>query len=98
MVKIALPNPDDYQGNIKQFLRQLELSVHHAQKAYEQLIEDGSIKDGEGTDNFITYRHPRLDAYDIAEEQQKSGGDGYSIKMHVDEVEDNIKHIEIEIA
>lgn len=94
MVKIALPNPNDYNGNIKQFLRQLELAVHHAQKSYEQLIEDGSIKDDSESGNFITYRHPELDFYDM---EEKSDKDGF-VKIHVDNGERWSKNIEIEIA
>lgn len=99
MVKIALPNPDDYQGNIKQFLRQLELAVHHAQKAYDQLIEDGSIEDTKESDNFICYRHPKLDFYDLAEQQKKDGtSDGSHVNIHVDDGEEKVREIEIEIS
>lgn len=88
MIKIRLPNPNDYQGNIKGFLRQLELSVHHAQKSYEQLEKDELISD----ETFCTYRHPSVNLYD-----RESDSDGY-VKVHVDEESNQFLNIEIEIA
>lgn len=95
MVKIALPNPDDYSGNIKQFLRQLELAVHHAQKAYDQLVVDGSIVDGPESDNFISFRHPKLNFYEMNDIQKR---DGSMVEIHVDDGEERLRQIEIEIA
>lgn len=97
MVKISLPNPNDYSGDIdgtkryeqmKAFLRQLELSVHHAQKSLEQMKADDMI----GEDSFITFRHPQMDLYD-----RESDDKGF-VKVHVDEEGDQMLDIEIEIC
>lgn len=87
MIKISLPNPQEYGDNIKGFLRQLELSVHHAQKAYEQMVVDEMI-----TDNaYITYRHPKVELYD--REHDNTG----CVKVHVDEEQNEFLNIELEI-
>lgn len=98
MVKISLPNPNDYSGSgssleetgqgMKSFLRQMELSVHHAQKSLEQLESDGMISE----ESFITFRHPRMELYDREQDDK-----GY-VKVHVDEEGDGMNDIEIEIV
>ena len=95
MVKIALPNPGDftYAGGIKHFLRQLELCVHHAQKAYEEMIKDlpeDELEDLLG-DMFVAYRFPEMQLYD-----REQDSEGY-VKVHVDEETENMSNIDIEI-
>ena len=98
MVKISLPNPNDYSigisgretaVNIKHFLRQLELSVHHLQKSVEQLEKDGMLTE----DSFIMFRFPRIGSFYDKEQDNE----GY-IKIHVDEESDEFQEIEVEIA
>lgn len=91
MIKISLPNPTDYKGKggIKQFLRQLELSVHHAQKAYEEIEKDDMFTE----DAFVAYRFPRVGSfYDL--EQDNEG----FVKVHVDDESSDFQNIEIEIS
>lgn len=62
---INIPFPYDssassYPG-IKSFLKQLELAVHHAQKAVENAEKDG-IKISE--DSFVAFYYPSLEYLD----------------------------------
>lgn len=92
MVKIKLPTPNDsdYAGkNIKSFIRQLELAVHHLRKSYEQLESDGLISE----DSFIIYRFPVIgDLYDRVQDDEGN------VNVHVDEQYGGFQEIEIEIA
>ena len=88
MVKITLPNPDNFGGDIKHYLRQLELAVHHAQKAWDAIETDDLMPDPEA--RFVTYRFPFLDL-------EKSDPDG-NVVMRVDDLRGAIMTIEIEIA
>ena len=99
MVKITLPNPNDYQynGGIKHFLRQLELCVHHAQKAYKE-IQDGRKKDGEEITHdaeYVIFRQPRMDFDDIYD-SEGSDAEG-KIKIHVDKQIEDGQEILLEI-
>jgi len=87
MIKISLPNPNEYE-NIEGFLRQLELTVHHAQKAYEQLEKDDMITE----DTYITFRFPKVNLY-----SREYDDKGFA-KVHVDEETNQFLEIEIEIA
>ena len=93
MVTISLPNPNDFSSagvkGIEQFLRQLELSVHHLQKSFEQLKKDGMVNDD---DTLITYRFPRVDISN--REQDKEG----NAKVHIDEEGDEFQSITVEIG
>lgn len=90
MVKIKLPNPNEFRENPKQFFRQLELAVHYAQKSYEEMEKDGSFTSGEDSDNFIVFRFPKLNLY-----EREDIGEGF-VKVHVDE--ESELDVEIEIA
>lgn len=59
MVTIKLPEANVAGVQIKHFLKQLELSVHHAQKAYEQMEKDGMITE----DSYIAYKFSTLNLY-----------------------------------
>jgi len=98
-IKISLPNPQDFSGSsnadgkerakeMRHFLKQMELTIHHAQKALEQLEKDDML----GEDSYITYRHPQMDLYN--REQDKEG----NVKVHVDEESEEMNDIEIEIV
>ncbi len=98
-IKIGLPNPSDFSGDpnadekgrakeMRHFLKQLELTVHHAQKALEQLEKDDMIT----VDSFITFRHPRMNLY-----EREADSDG-NVKVHVDEEAEEMNDIEIEIV
>ena len=87
MVKISLPNPNNYQGNVKSFLRQMELAVHHMQKSIDELIESGEWREGEETDTFFVFRFPSLDL--ISKDE---------ITITSDEEVDEMQNIDIEFA
>ncbi len=92
MVKISLPNPMDYGLNAIAFLRQLELCVHHAKKAIEDLKETGEWTEGEDSGCFFVYRFPQVNL--DRREQDKDG----NVKVHVDEESEEFQNIEIEFA
>lgn len=97
MVKISLPNPNEFAGDVSHFLRQLELSVHHAQKAWQRIeAEAENPKNGYGEkwrDNvYITFRFPKIDLYSREQDDK-----GYA-KVHVDEEGDQMQLIELEIS
>lgn len=86
-VKISLPKPEDTTGvkKIKSFLKQLELCVHHLQKAVDQMEADEEISEG----TFIIYRFPFLETLKHDE--------NYNIKIHQDDISDTNKMQDIEI-
>lgn len=95
MIKISLPNPTEY--DIKMFFRQMELSIHHAQKAWEEIEKDAKENPDEYAENwrenyYVMYRFPRIELYD--REQDNDG----NVKVHVDEEGDQMQNIEIEIS
>lgn len=88
-IKVSLPKPNNTEGTeIKRFLRQLELCVHHLQKSVEEMEKEGELTE----DTFIIYRFPRIELYN--REQDEDG----KVKVHVDEETDQMQTIEIEIA
>lgn len=89
-IKVGLPKPEDTCGarNIKHFLRQMELCVHHLQKAVEEMEKAGEIS----KETYIIYRFPGVDL-----QGRESDNEGY-VKVHVDEETDQMQNIEIEIA
>lgn len=89
-IKISLPKPLEYDGEykgIKSFLKQLELCVHHCQKALEEMEKNGEL----GSDSFVVYRFPSLD---IQGRKQDANG---NVLVHVDEESESMQEIEIEI-
>jgi hypothetical protein len=96
MVKISLPDPNEFEGDVKHFLRQLELSVHHAQKAWERIEteakENPTEWDEKWRDNFyVTFRFPKIDLYSRPQDEK-----GFA-KVHVDEERDEMQDVELEI-
>ena len=88
-IKVALPKPNDTTGKeIKQFLRQLELCVHHLQKMVEEIEKDRKLDEND----YIIYRFPKINLYG-----RESDGNGF-VKVHVDEETDQMQEIEIEIV
>lgn len=61
-MKLEIPLPSDFSVDsypkIKNYLKQLELAIHHAQKAVENAEKEG-MKIGE--DSFAVFEHPALD-------------------------------------
>lgn len=87
-IKVGLPKPNDTSGGeIKGFLRQLELCVHHLKKSVDELEKDGLLKD-----YYLIYHFPRINLY--GREQDNNG----YVKIHVDEESDQMQEIEIEIT
>ena len=85
-VKISLPKPEDTCGvKIKGFLKQMELCVHHLQKAVEQMEQDGELSDS----TFIIYRFPFLENLEHDED--------YNIKIHQDDISDTNKMQDVEV-
>lgn len=97
-IKVGLPKPNNIDGkDIKWFLRQMELSVHHLQKSWDE-VEKEAKENPEDYDEswrenlFLVYRFPRIDLYN--REQDDKG----FVKVHVDEENDQMQEIEIEIS
>lgn len=88
-IKVSLPKPKDTTGKeIKPFLRQMELCVHHLLKSVEEMEKEGEITE----DTFLIYRFPKINLY--GREQDDKG----NVKVHVDEEADEMQEIEIEIS
>lgn len=88
-IKVGLPKPNDTSGKeIKLFLRQLELCVHHLQKSIEEIEKDGELDEN----YYIIYRFPALN---IAGREEDEKG---FVQVHPDEESDEMQEIEIEIA
>ena len=88
-IKVSLPKPDDTTGKeIKSFLRQMELSVHHLQKSIEEREKEGELND----ETYLVYRFPKIALYD-----REQDGKGFT-KVHVDEEGDEMQEIEVEIG
>lgn len=96
-IKVSLPKPNNTDGKeIKWFLRQMELSVHHLQKSWELLEQDAKEHPEEFDENWrdnysLMFRFPKVNLY--GREQDKEG----FVKVHVDEETEQMQHIEIEI-
>lgn len=97
-IKVSLPKPDNTDGReIKWFLRQIELSTHHLQKAWDELEKQAKENPDNFNENwrdnyFLIYRFPSMNLY--SREQDKEG----FVKVHVDEESNQMQDIEIEIA
>lgn len=79
------------------FLRQMELSIHHAKKAWEEIEKDAEEHPEEYAENWkenywIVFRFPKIDLY-----ERESDKDG-NVKVHVDEENDGMQNIEMEIS
>lgn len=97
MIKISLPNPNDYDKDIKHFLRQMELTVHHAQKAWEEIEKEAKEHPEEWADNwkenfYVTFRFPEIDLYERDQDEQGR------VKVHVDEESSGMQEVVLEIA
>ena len=97
MIKISLPNPNDYQGDIKMFLRQCELSIHHATKAWEEIEKDAlehpdKYEENWREDYWSIFRFPEMDL-----NERESDKDG-NVKVHADEVNEGMQNILLEIS
>lgn len=88
-IKVKLPKPSDTCGkDIKGFIRQMELCVHHLQKSVEEMEKEGELTE----DIFIIYRFPKVDLYHRTQDKK-----GY-VRVHVDEGSDQMQEIEVEIG
>lgn len=88
-IRVSLPKPEDTTGKeIKKFLRQLELTVHHLQKAVEEMEKEGDLTEN----TFIIYRFPLMNLND-----RESDDEGY-VRVHVDDESSKMQDIELEIA
>ncbi len=86
-ITVSLPKPRDTTGkNIKGFLRQMELSIHHLQKAVDEMEKDELLTDS----TFIIYRFPFLERQYNYEKEDVA-------KVHTDESSDGMQEIEIQI-
>jgi len=83
-IKVNLPKPENTTGkDIKSFLRQMELSVHHLQKAVEQLETDGLLTEA----TYIIYRYPVLESIQnegkvITEDDLDEGGQEIRVEIN----------------
>lgn len=89
-MRFVLPNPNDYQTDFLSFLKQLELTLHHARKSYQAETE-GLTE--EQIDNYcFTFRFPKIELYD--REQDEKG----FVRVHVDEEMEQMQNIELEFS
>lgn len=97
-IRVSLPKPEDTNGgDIKRFLRQMELSIHHLQKSWEEVEKDAienpeEYEEGWRDSYYLMYRFPKINLY---EREQDSEG---NVKVHVDEEFDQMQEVEIEIC
>ena len=97
-IRVSLPKPKDTDGNnIKRFLRQMELSIHHLQKSWEEIEKDAKNNPSEYDENwrdnyYLMFRFPQINLYD--REQDSEG----NVKVHVDEEGDTMQDIEVVIS
>lgn len=85
-INISLPSPGKFDGTkeVESFLKQLELSVHHAQKSLKELIEMEKEKgDQEPSFNCL---------YRIKQVSNSSTGEDYEVGDHA-----YSENVEIEI-
>jgi len=61
-MEIHIPLPESFTLNtyaeMRSYLKQLELAVHHAQKSIEHAEKDGVVLTD---DSYISFEHPSLD-------------------------------------
>ena len=88
-IKVSLPKPEATCGKeIKIFLRQLELCIHHLQKSVEEMEKNGELTEN----TFLIYRFPKIDLYNREQDDK-----GFA-KIHVDEESNEMQNIEVEIS
>lgn len=96
-MEIIIPLPQSSSANtykeLRSYLKQLELAVHHAQKSIEHAEKDG-VELTE--DSYITFEHPmlesnlRLDAEKDNEETLKNFMDNYYEELQFIELKINL--------
>lgn len=97
-IRVSLPKPDNITGkDIKRFLRQMELSVHHLQKSWEEIEEDARKNPADYEENwqdnyYLIYGFPQLKLY-----SREADNEGF-VKVHQDEEGEQMQDIEIEIC
>ncbi len=85
-IKVSLPKPENITGKeIKSFLRQMELSLHHLEKAVEQMDTDGLLTEN----TYILFHFPHL--------ERQWTKDNDNAKVHVDENAEEMQEVELEI-
>lgn len=89
-IDIKFPNPPSDGKEIPKFLKQMELCIHHARKAYEVQLQDAQ---GPREDDYIAFRTPTLDETiaEIVSEayERKEGAEYYKINSEK-LIEDNL--------
>lgn len=89
-IKIKLPENSSVNTykQLKGYLKQLELSIHHAQKAVENAEVTG-IEISE--DTYVRFRHPQLDNLKIDDDDVKFDGDNFYSELQDIELEINLQ-------
>ena len=90
MFKIALPNPNEFENNIKGFFAQFRVVLKAAEKSYEEATK-GLIDEEQKSAMWLIYRFPEIE---LNEREQDNEG---NVKVHVDEEGDSMQKIELEI-
>lgn len=85
LFKIGLPNPNDMKPEM--FFAQSRIMLKAAEKAYEEATKNLSEEDKENI--FIMYRFPTL--------EEREQDDEFYLKVHVDELSEQMQNIELEI-
>ena len=90
-ITISLPTDTDAKDylSIKSYLKQLELSVIHAQKSVESAEKMG-IEVSE--DSSVFFKHPMLEDNNLTENEKKEGMSGFATDYFED-----LQKIELEI-
>lgn len=89
-MRFILPNPNEYQHDFLAFIKQMELTLHHARKSFQSETE--GLTDEQIENYFFIFRFPKINLYD--REQDKEG----FVKIHVDEEGEEMQNIEIEFS
>lgn len=100
-MEIIIPLPESSTTNtykeLKGYLKQLELAVHHAQKAVEN-AENTGIEITE--DSFVCFTHPSLESslrFDSEKDENNERTVGKELANFCDNYYDELQHIELRI-
>jgi hypothetical protein len=90
LIKIPLPggNGVNTYKELHSYLKQMELAVHHAQKAVEHAEKDG-IEISE--DCYACFRHPAIDDLELNDEDAKFKGENFYEELQSVELEINLQ-------
>lgn len=99
-MEINIPLPNNFSINtykeLRGYFKQLELAIHHAQKAVDAAEESG-LEIGEST--YVCFQHPSLESalrIDMASEQNKEIAK--TLDNFVDNYSEQLQAVELHIS